>query len=422
MVCTLSDNDLVFLRPARDLLFQRRDLPVALRDETRQLLDLLFGLALGDRGLEQFRLAGPELVGPGGHILAHGGEHLLRRLGPRTQAIELELQRVDVALAALLGLLALRRGLVAVRFGGGHIPFQLLDGAARAGERALALGQLLIDPRRLAQCLVQGRLKRALVVLQQGNARVRAHGFRFHGNDGLVRGIGALNETRLLGAEDIGLVDLVRELFRRCGERGARRCEFMADPGSVRLGVAPLLQRGLHFLGEILVGAFQLGRLFRKLQKIAMQLLVAQAQRRERAVQAGIVGLFLLQRREHAMQRLDELAEGVFELMDGAELLLRVEQEIAERFVVLADPGPQVGKTQMRVGAPAPAGRQDGPPMEHLPEARNREEFGYLAHGPPCVEQGSNLLAKRLNPLSDISFAGSRKRPAKQCVAGMLGP
>jgi hypothetical protein len=40
------------------------------------------------------------------------------------------------------------------------------------------------------------------------------------------------------------------------------------------------------------------------------------------------------------MQRLNEFAEGIFEFVDGAKLMLRVQEEISERFVIFTDPGP----------------------------------------------------------------------------------
>ena len=76
---------------------------------------------------------------------------------------------------------------------------------------------------------------------------------------------------------------------------------------------------------------------------------MARAQLCQRVAQGDVVGLLLLQRLQRGVDGLDEIAEGLFEVVERREPTVGVEQEVAQRLVVLADPGADVGKCLLAV-------------------------------------------------------------------------
>lgn len=76
---------------------------------------------------------------------------------------------------------------------------------------------------------------------------------------------------------------------------------------------------------------------------------MARAQLCQRVAQGDVVGLLLLQRLQRGVDGLDEVAEGLLEVVERREPTVGVEQEVAQRLVVLADPGADVGKCLLAV-------------------------------------------------------------------------
>ena len=74
---------------------------------------------------------------------------------------------------------------------------------------------------------------------------------------------------------------------------------------------------------------------------------MAGAKLRQRIAQADIVGFLLFQSQQRRADRLDEVAEGVFEIIECADPPVGIDQQVAQRLVLLADPGADVGQGRL---------------------------------------------------------------------------
>jgi len=102
-----------------------------------------------------------------GKRLAHLGEQFLRGGGARTQRLEPQIHRIGFGLVALVGLIACGRQRHPLVLAGGQADVHLLQPRPRGGQGIFALGEATRQARRLCQRLIERRLQRALVVLQQ---------------------------------------------------------------------------------------------------------------------------------------------------------------------------------------------------------------------------------------------------------------
>ena len=75
--------------------------------------------------------------------------------------------------------------------------------------------------------------------------------------------------------------------------------------------------------------------------------LVTGAKLCQRSAQADIVGLLLFQRLQRRADGLDEVAEGIFEIIERADPTVGIDQQVAQRLVLLADAGADIGQGRL---------------------------------------------------------------------------
>ncbi len=108
---------------------------------------------------------------------------------------------------------------------------------------------------------------------------------------------------------------------------------------------AALLARQFEVLAQPLGFDFERGRLLLDLVEFLAQRLVGGARFLQHAGQAERLRLFLLERTQGGVERDDQLVEGLLEFVELADLASGVGQQIAQRFVFLADAGADVGES-----------------------------------------------------------------------------
>ena len=69
----------------------------------------------------------------------------------------------------------------------------------------------------------------------------------------------------------------------------------------------------------------------------------------QRGAQARIVEFRLFERAEQVVQRIDQLAEGLLQFVERAELQPGVDQQISQRFVIAADALADIGESRLAV-------------------------------------------------------------------------
>ena len=67
----------------------------------------------------------------------------------------------------------------------------------------------------------------------------------------------------------------------------------------------------------------------------------------QRGAQARIVEFRLFERAEQVVQRIDQLAEGFLQFVEGAELQSGIDQQMSQRFVVAADAFADIGESRL---------------------------------------------------------------------------
>src|SRR6516162_6622369 len=140
-------------------------------------------------------LQDPDVLGARGERLAHLGEQFLGGGCTRTQRLEPQIHRIGFGLMALVGLVASGRQRDALVLGGSQADVHLLQPRPRGSQGVLAFGEATRQARRLCQRLIERRLQRALVVLQQQEflPYERVFGLQFH--NPLVGAVGVIEEN-----------------------------------------------------------------------------------------------------------------------------------------------------------------------------------------------------------------------------------
>src|SRR5262249_32331916 len=154
-------------RQRRPRLFELAGLGVEPIARDGEPLDNLFRGVACDARFHRLALQHPDVLGARGKRLAHLGEQFLRGGGARTQRLEPQVHRIGFGLMALVGLIARGRQRDTLVLGGSQADVHLLQPRPRGGQAIFALGEATRQARRLRQRLIECRLQRALVVLQQ---------------------------------------------------------------------------------------------------------------------------------------------------------------------------------------------------------------------------------------------------------------
>jgi len=74
---------------------------------------------------------------------------------------------------------------------------------------------------------------------------------------------------------------------------------------------------------------------------------VADAKLRQRVAQADILGFLLFQRLQRRADGLDQVAEGVLEVVERADPTIGIDQQVAQRLVFLANAGADVRQCRL---------------------------------------------------------------------------
>ena len=248
---------------------------------------------------------------------------------------------------ALVGLIARGRQRDTLVLGGGEADVHLLQPRPRGGQAIFAFGEATRQARRLCQRLIECRLQRALVVLQQQELfpYERAFGLQFH--NPLVGAIGVIDENLIGLAQRAAIGRLLRQLALEIGDLRTRRHDFAGELGFVTLEPARGLLRQRQFPAQLLARAFQFRRPLFERAEFAAHALMAAAKLRQRVAQAHIVGLFLFQRLQCGTDGLDQVAEGVFEVVERTDPTIGIDQQVAQRLVLLTDAGADVGQSRL---------------------------------------------------------------------------
>src|SRR5262245_14325807 len=286
--------------------------------------DLLRGVA-SDVRFHRLALQDPDVLGARGERLAHLGEQFLSGSGARTQRLEPQIHRIGFGLMALVGLIARGRQRDALVLGSRQADIHLLQPRPRGGQGVLAFGEATRQARRLCQRLIERRLQQALVILQQQELfpHERAFGLQFH--NPLIGASGVIDENLVGLAQGPAIGGLLRQLALEIGDLRTRRHDFAGELGFVTLETAHGLLRQRQFPAHLLARASEFGRpLFQRadvgaLAQFGAHALLAGAKLRQRIAQADIVALFLFQRLQRRADGLDQVAEGIFEIIERAD-------------------------------------------------------------------------------------------------------
>src|SRR5262249_34774295 len=253
-------------RQRRPPLLELADLavkPIARPGEP--LDDLISGVA-SDGPFHRLALQDPDVLGARGERLAHLGEQFLGGGGARTQRLEPQIHRIGFGLMSLVGLVAGGRQRDALVLGGSQADVHLLQPRPRGGQSVLAFGEATRQARRLCQRLIERRLQRALVVLQQQELfpDERAFGLQFH--NPFVGAMGVIDKNLIGLAQRATIGGLLRQLALEIGDLRTHRHDFAGELGLVTFEPARGLLRQRQFPAQLLAHAFQFRRpLFERL-------------------------------------------------------------------------------------------------------------------------------------------------------------
>src|SRR5262249_14351952 len=211
----------------------------------------------------------------------------------------------------------------------------------------LAFGEATRQARRLCERLIERRLQRALVVLQQQELfpDERAFGLQFH--NPFVGAIGVIDENLIGLAQRAAIGGLLRQLALEVGDLRTHRHDFAGELGLVTFEPARGLLRQRQFPAQLLAHAFQFRRPLFERAEFGAHALVAGAKLRQRVAQADIVGFLLFQRLQRGADGLDQVAEGVLEVVERADPTIGIDQQVAQRLVLLTDAGADVGQSRL---------------------------------------------------------------------------
>ena len=226
----------------------------------------------------------------------------------------------------------------------------------------------------------------ALVSLQQRQSFLskRVVGLQF-GNP-LVSAIGTVDENLIRLAQPPGIGPYSQQPTFEIRDHGTRGHVLAAKLGFVALQRTGGELRQCQFPAQRLVVARRFCRSLLKGLAVGTHRFVAHAKLDERVAQADIVGCFLLQCAQHRADRLYEVAEGIFDIVERSDPTAGVDQQVPHRLIVGADAGAKFGKCRIaaRFGATRilPDGRR-----RRISRADGRNAFackkaGNRAHSP----------------------------------------
>ena len=248
---------------------------------------------------------------------------------------------------SLVGLIARGRQRDALVLGSRQADVHLLQPRPRGSQGVLAFGEATRQARRLCQRLIERRLQRALVVLQQQEffPHERTLGLQF--DNPLIGAIGVIDENLVGLAERSAIRGLLRQLALEFGDLRTRSHDFAGELGLVTFEPARGLLHQRQFPPQLLARAFQFRRPLFEHTEFAAHGLVTGAKLCQRSAQADIVGLFLFQRVQRRADGLDEVAEGVFEVVERADTTVGIDQQVAQRLVLLTNTGADIGQCRL---------------------------------------------------------------------------
>ena len=139
---------------------------------------------------------------------------------------------------------------------------------------------------------------------------------------------------------------LLRQLAFEIGDLRTRSNDLAGEFRLVGLQAARRLLHQCQVAAKLFARAFQFRRPFFDCAVVAAQAVVAGAKIRERVAQPEILGLFLLERLQRGADGLDETAESRFEIVERADATVGIDQQIAQRLVVLAYARADVGESR----------------------------------------------------------------------------
>ena len=228
--------------------------------------------------------------------------------------------------------------------GGSQADVQLLEPRTRRSQGVLAFREAARQARGLGEGLVERCLQPALVIFQQQQffPRLRGVGLQFH--DPLVGGVGMLDQNLVRLTQRATVSRLLRQLAFEVGDLRARGDDLAGELRLVRFQGARRLLRQCQFAANLFARAFQFRRPFFERAVVAAQAVMAGAKLRECVAQADVLGLFLLEGLQRGTDRLDETAESRFQVVERADATVGIDQQIAQRLVVLAYARTDVGQ------------------------------------------------------------------------------
>src|SRR6266566_6233470 len=199
-------------------------------------------------------------VGARGQSLAHLGEQFLSGGGTRTQSLEPQIQGIGFGLMSLVGLVARGGQRDALVLGSRQADVHLFQPRTRGSQGVLALGEATRQARRLCQRLIERRLQRALVILQQQEffPHERTLGLQF--DNPLIGAIGVIDENLVGLAERSAIRGLLRQLALEFGDLRTRSHDFAGELGLVTFEPARGLLHQRQFPPQLLARAFQFRR------------------------------------------------------------------------------------------------------------------------------------------------------------------
>ncbi len=195
-----------------------------------------------------------------------------------------------------------------------------------------------------------------------------------------------VGQAALVVGEGLALRGLLSELALKLANVRILVADLLGEIVALGLKGACALPRQFEILAQPLVLGFEQGGLLLDGVELRAQCVGGSAGLLKLAIKAQVLGLFLLQRPQGIVEGVDDLLEGDLELVELIDLAARIEQQVAERLVLLADAGTHVGGRfrldfALNVFQSALVAIAIGAPMAAGP-AFTAKKVGQLTHKP----------------------------------------
>jgi hypothetical protein len=172
--------------------------------------------------------------------------------------------------------------------------------------------------------------------------RLRRFGLQF--DDPFVGGVGVIEQNLVCLAQRPAVGRLLRQLALQVGDLRARGHDLAGELRLVCLQPARRLLHQGQFAVKHFARTFQFRRPFFECAVVTAQAVMTGTKLRERVAQPEVLGLFLFERVQRGADGLDETAEGHFQIVERADAAVGIDQQIAQRLVVLAHARTDVGE------------------------------------------------------------------------------